>query len=110
MEGGGVFLAICGGDVPSDFPNPYPRLYFSIYKANVRKYPPAYLVHKMNAINQLSNPGAYPWEVVVGCIVRLSKFISDQYQEPVNTYKANIREYSPGDFRCHGDKRNQLLT
>ena len=25
--GGGVFLAICDGDVPSDFPNPYTRLY-----------------------------------------------------------------------------------
>lgn len=25
--GSGVFLAICGGDVPSDFLNSYPRLY-----------------------------------------------------------------------------------
>ena len=27
VEGGGVFLAICGGVVLSDFLNPYPRLY-----------------------------------------------------------------------------------
>ena len=25
-------------------------------------------------------------------------------------YKANVQEYSPGEFRCHDDKYDQLLT
>jgi len=45
-SGGGGGLAICGGDVPSYFPNPYPSLFkTNTYRANVRKYPPGFLVH-----------------------------------------------------------------
>ena len=28
----------------------------------------------------------------------------------INTYKANVREYFPGEFRCYDDKHDQLLT
>ena len=27
----------------------------------------------------------------------------------INTYKANLREYSPGEFRCYDDKHVQIL-
>ena len=70
--------------------------------------PPRIFVSKMNAISYwLSNPEGTPGNSWRGCVVRLSKswpYILFQ----INTYKANAREYSPGDLRCHDDEHYQL--
>ena len=51
--------------------------------------------------------GAYSWELLEGCIVLFAKSLL-QILYQLNTYKTNVREYSPGEF--HDDNHDQLLT
>ena len=51
--------------------------------------------------------GTYSWELLEGCIVLFAISLL-QILHQLNTYKANVREYSPGEF--HDDKHDQLLT
>ena len=46
-------------------------------------------------------------ELLEGCIVLFAKSLLEILYQ-LNTYKANVREYSPGEF--HDDKHDQLLT
>ena len=51
--------------------------------------------------------GAYSLELLEGCIVLFAKSLL-QILYQLNTYEANVREYSPGEF--YDDKHDQLLT
>ena len=84
----------------------------NIYKANVSKHPAEFLLISLFSKRLLSMIKraiwrASCWELLEGCIVLFAKsFLQILYQ--LNTYKANVREYYPGEF--HDDKHNQLLT
>ena len=41
------------------------------------------------------------------CVVRFAKSL---LFNQINIYKAKVREYSLGEFCCHDDKDDQLLT
>ena len=94
--------------------NPNCRLLFqiNIYKANVRKHPAEFLHISLFSKRLLSMIkraiwGTYSWELLEGCIVLFAISLL-QILHQLNTYKANVREYSPGEF--HDDKHDQLLT
>ena len=83
-----------------------------IFKANVSKHP-AELLHIslfskwLLSMIKRAMWGAYSWELLEGCIVLFAKSLL-QILYQLNTYKTNVREYSPGEF--HDDNHNQLLT
>ena len=83
-----------------------------IFKANVSKHP-AELLHISLFSKWLLSMikraiwGAYSWELLEGCIVLFAKSLL-QILYQLNTYKTNVREYSPGEF--HDDNHDQLLT
>ena len=94
--------------------NPNCRLLFQMYifKANVSKHP-AELLHIslfskwLLSMIKRAMWGAYSWELLEGCIVLFAKSLL-QILYQLNTYKTNVREYSPGEF--HDDNHDQLLT
>ena len=83
-----------------------------IFKANVSKHP-AELLHIslfskwLLSMIKRAMWGAYSWELLEGCIVLFAKSLL-QILYQLNTYKTNVREYSPGEF--HDDNHDQLLT
>ena len=83
-----------------------------IFKANVSKHP-AKLLHIslfskwLLSMIKRAMRGAYSWELLEGCIVLFAKSLL-QILYQLNTYKTNVREYSPGEF--HDDNHDQLLT
>ena len=94
--------------------NPNCRLLsqMNIYKANVSKHLAEFLHISLFSERFLSMIkrtiwGAYSWELLEGCIVLFAKSLL-QILYQLNTCKANVREYSPGEF--HDDKHDQFLT
>ena len=83
-----------------------------IFKANVSKHPAEFLHISLFSKQLLSMIkwaiwATYSWELLEGCIVLFAiSLLQILYQ--LNTYKANVREYSPGEI--HDDKHDQLLT